>query len=59
MSFFEHLEELRSTLLFVLAVAAVAAGGAWFVSQPILDALVLPDLGRVYVSTFRRPPKVS
>jgi sec-independent protein translocase protein TatC len=51
MSFFEHLEELRSTLLFAIIVAAVSAGAAWFVSQPILDLLIPPGLGRVYFSS--------
>ena len=51
MSFLEHLEELRSTLLFVLGAAGVAACGAWFVAQPILDVLVPPTLGRVYFSS--------
>lgn len=51
MSFFEHLDELRSTLMWVLIVAGVASTGAWFVSQPVLDALVSPSLDRVYFSS--------
>jgi len=51
MSFFEHLEELRRTLFFVLAVAGVAACGGWFVAGPVLDALVPPQLGKVYFSS--------
>lgn len=50
MSFIEHLEELRNTLLYVLAVAAVAATGGWFAAGPILDALVPAALGKVYFS---------
>lgn len=51
MSFLEHLEELRSTLVWVLVLAGAAAAGAWFVSQPVLDALVSPSLDRVYFSS--------
>jgi len=48
MSFVEHLEELRSTLFFLLATAVVAASGAWFVSARVLDRLVDPEVERVY-----------
>lgn len=51
MSFWEHLDELRSTLIFVLAVAGVAACGAWFISQRVLDVLVTPGLDKVYFSS--------
>ena len=51
MSFFEHLEELRRTLIFVLVVAGVAACAAWFIAEPVLDALVPPQLGKVYFSS--------
>jgi sec-independent protein translocase protein TatC len=51
MSVFEHLEELRRTLFFVLIVAAVAGCGAWFVAEPALDVLVPPELGTVYYSS--------
>jgi len=48
MSFIEHLEELRSTLFFLLATAVVAGSGAWFVSAWVLDRLVNPAVERVY-----------
>lgn len=50
MSFVQHLEELRRTLLFVLAVAALAAAGGWFAAPPVLDALVPAAMGKVYFS---------
>jgi sec-independent protein translocase protein TatC len=48
MSFVEHLEELRSTLFFLLATAVVAGCGAWFISAWVLDRVVDPEVGRVY-----------
>ena len=51
MSFWEHLEELRSTLISVLVIAGLAAVGGWFVSQPALDVLVSPALEKVYFSS--------
>jgi len=48
MSFVEHLEELRSTLFFLLATAAAAAAAAWFVSERVLDRLVDSGVERVY-----------
>jgi len=51
MSFFEHLEELRRTIIIVLVIAGIAACAAWFVAQPLLDAIVPPELGKVYFSS--------
>lgn len=48
MPLLQHLEELRSTLFSMLIVTVVAAVGAWFVSEPILDILVTSDLGAVH-----------
>jgi sec-independent protein translocase protein TatC len=51
MSFVEHLEELRNTILFILALAGVASIGGWFAAGPVLDLLVPAKLGRVYFSS--------
>jgi len=48
MSFLQHLEELRSTLVKMLVLAAVASAGAWFVSDRILGLLVTPEMGQVH-----------
>jgi len=48
MTFLEHLEALRSTLVRMLVVTAVATTGAWFVSERILDLLVPPNVGTVH-----------
>lgn len=48
MSFLQHLEELRTTLVRMLIVAAVASGAAWFVSDRILALLVTADMGQVH-----------
>jgi sec-independent protein translocase protein TatC len=50
MSVVEHLDDLRRTLVFMLAVAAVAATGGWFVAPAALDLVVGPRLDRVYFS---------
>lgn len=51
MSFLDHLEELRRTLLHVLVVTAVAATGGWFAAGPVLDRLVPAAVDRVYFSS--------
>lgn len=51
MSFTQHLEELRRTLFFMIAVAGVAAAGGWFIAPKILDLLVAPKLDKVYFSS--------
>lgn len=51
MSIVEHLEDLRRTLFFMLAVAAVAASGGWFVAPWALDAVVGTRVDRVYFSS--------
>lgn len=48
MSFLEHLEELRRTLVVMGVLAVAATCGAWFVSGQILELLVTPDLGQVH-----------
>ena len=48
MTFFQHLEELRTTLVRMLVVAAVAASAGWFVSARLLALLVPPELGQVH-----------
>ena len=48
MSFFQHLEELRTTLVRMLLVAAVAATAGWFVSERLLGLLVPAQLGQVH-----------
>jgi sec-independent protein translocase protein TatC len=50
MSVVEHLEDLRRTLFFMLAVAAAAATGGWFVAPRALDLVVGPGIDRVYFS---------
>jgi sec-independent protein translocase protein TatC len=42
MSILEHLDELRSRLLKILAFFAVALAGCWFVSDRILEFLLVP-----------------
>ena len=51
MSVVEHLEDLRRTLFFMLAVAALAAVGGWFVAPAALDAVVGTRVDRVYFSS--------
>jgi sec-independent protein translocase protein TatC len=51
MSVVEHLEDLRRTLFFMLAVAALAATGGWFVAPAALDAVVGTRVDRVYFSS--------
>lgn len=48
MTFLQHLEELRSTLVRMLILTALASGGAWFVSDRLLGLLVTADLGQVH-----------
>jgi sec-independent protein translocase protein TatC len=48
MTFFQHLEELRTTLIRMAIVMLASAIAAWFVSEPILNILVTPDLGQVH-----------
>jgi sec-independent protein translocase protein TatC len=51
MSVVEHLEDLRRTLFFMLAVAGAAAVGGWFVAPWALDAVVGSRVERVYFSS--------
>ena len=55
MPFLRHLEELRRTLIRMLAVTVVGAVGAWFVAEPILDLLVTRIWARCTTSD---PPRV-
>jgi len=48
MSFFQHLEELRATLIRMLLVGAAAATAGWFVSERLLGLLVPAELGQVH-----------
>jgi sec-independent protein translocase protein TatC len=48
MTFFQHLEELRSTLIKMAVLTVVASAAAWFVSDRILAMLVPPDVGQVH-----------
>ena len=50
MSVVEHLEDLRRTLVFMIAVATVAGVGGWFAAPWALDAIVTPRVDRVYFS---------
>src|SRR4030095_8142041 len=38
-------------ICWVLAVAAAAACGGWFIAPTVLDALIGPGIGRVYFSS--------
>lgn len=46
MSFFDHLEELRSVIIISLVTLAVLAIGAWFTSGRLLDFLVTHTVGQ-------------
>lgn len=48
MSFFQHLEELRATLIRMLVIGAAAATAGWFVSERLLGLLVPAELGQVH-----------
>jgi sec-independent protein translocase protein TatC len=55
MSLLGHLDELRSTLIQSLAVAAVAAMVCWFFSRPLLDLLVEPIVSSGRNVYFHQP----
>ncbi len=46
MSFFDHLEELRSVIIISLVTLVVLAIGAWFISGWLLDFLVTHTVGQ-------------
>ena len=48
MTFFQHLEELRTTLVRMMVVAGVASVAGWFVSEHLLALLIPPELGQVH-----------
>ncbi len=48
MTFFQHLEELRTTLVRMMVVAAVASVAGWFVSEHLLALLIPAELGQVH-----------
>ena len=48
MTFFQHLEELRTTLVRMIVVAGVASIAGWFVSEHMLALLIPPELGQVH-----------
>ena len=48
MTFLQHLEELRTTLVRLMILTAAASCGAWFISDRLLTLLVAPDLGQVH-----------
>ncbi|MFH1842771.1 MAG: twin-arginine translocase subunit TatC [bacterium] len=55
MSWIDHLEELRSTLIGSVAAAFLGTIGCWFVSRPLLDMLVAPILEAAEGVYFHTP----
>jgi len=55
MSWIDHLEELRSTLIGSVVAALLATIGCWFVSRPLLDLLVAPILAAAEGVYFHTP----
>lgn len=55
MSFFEHLEELRSVLIQSLVVVAAASVIAWFISERAVDLLIRPAIGSAGDLVFLSP----
>lgn len=55
MTLIEHLTELRTVIFQSLIAAALAAVGAWFLSEPAVDLLIRPAIGPVGDLKFISP----
>jgi sec-independent protein translocase protein TatC len=54
MSFFEHLDELRSVILACLGALLILTIGAWFVTAPVMDFLI-QNVARLEKVVFIKP----